>query len=124
MKRIWWQFWLRTQYGESGLFWSAVIFGLGDKSLPLKAPRKTWKKVIILKPLGNPETIFSPGFNDTFYNTKVSTCRRKVKDGPFGMRIGRESCGFFAVSTDALVNLEFVRYVNIGNKKYADRPLY
>ncbi|MBU2540099.1 hypothetical protein KJ786_02985 [Patescibacteria group bacterium] len=93
--------------------------------MPKKSCRKDWRKIIILMPTGDPKTRFSIGFyKDDIY--KLSTATRKVRNGPFGMRMGPENCGFFIVSNkkDRRLGLKFVEYADIDDKTYSKLPLY
>lgn len=120
---VWW----KVTYGNGmGFhFWSSRINGEGDTNLVKGSPRSKWKKIIVLKPTGDPEASFSMGYCDTFGNAKISSARRKVKEGSFGMRMGPEDCEFFIASKKSYpVNLEFVEYADIDDKNKSDRSLY
>lgn len=121
-----WQIWKKVIYGKKNAskFWSPRIKGEGDKNLAKDSPMKDWRKIIVLKPTGEPETSFSMGFSDIFGNTKVSSAKRKVKEGPFGMRMGPDDCEFFVVSNDDAVGLKFVEYADIGDETEPELQLY
>jgi hypothetical protein len=126
MKVIKWQIWKNVLYRDrtSFKFWSAKIPGTGDKSLPKGDPIKKWRKIIVLRPIGNLETVFSVGFNDILGRSKVSSATRKIKDGLFGMRMGPDDCQFFVASNTGEVKLEFVEYSDIGDESWSKLPLY
>lgn len=98
-------------------FWSTQVRGEGDETLAEDSSLKNWKKVVILKPLGNPKTTFSMGFSDAFDHTEVSNAKRRVEEGPFGMRMGREDCRFFIVSNSGIVGLEVVGHTTIAKSE-------
>ncbi len=126
MKTVKWHSWKGILYGDTGRFkfWSAQITGEGDENLSKDAPMKDWKKVVVLRPLGNPETVFAIGFSNKFGSTKISTAPRKIKEGPFGMRMGAEDCQFFITSNTEAVKLELVGYVDVDDKSQANLSLY
>lgn len=106
----------RVEYGSKDefRFWSEKVKGEGDKDLEAKRPLEKWRKVIILKPKGSPDTIFSMGFSSVFGDTIVSNLVRRIEEGPFGMRMGSEDCEFFIVSNQGKVELRFSRYADIN----------
>jgi len=116
MKIIQDQHWRKIEYNNTTefKFWSEKAKGKGDESLPPGTPFESWRKIVILKPLGEPESTFSMGFSSIFDGAEISDATRKVKDGPFGMRMGPEDCEFFIVSNDGKVELEIVQYVDIA----------
>ena len=126
MKVTRWQIWKKVIYGNKNAFkfWSPKVKGESDKDLSKDSPMKDWRKVIVLRPIGNPETTFSMGFSDIFGNTKVSSAKRKVKQGSFGMRMGPDDCGFFVVSNDDMVELKFVEYADITDEAKSELQLY
>lgn len=133
MKTKWFQFYREVgEYHDTRRFWfwSSLVRSEGDKSLPPSSPKspskqwKTWRKVIKLRPQGDPTTHFSMGFKDAFGRVMISTAKRRVGDGPFGMRVGPEDCELFIVSNEGLVGLEFVKYTNINDPAEAETPLY
>ncbi len=114
---LWWLRTVKTQewrkisyYGDANefRFWSQKVVGLGD-SLPFL---QRWNKVIILMPIGDQEAVFFIGFDPFNPNSrnKVSSIKRKVKDGPFAMKLGKRDCGFFVTSNDSRVNLKSTGY--------------
>lgn len=121
------QIWRKVVYGDFRKFryWSPRIWGERDRSLTIESPRKDWKKIIVLKPIISPPgTIFSIGFITVSGHVEVSTVTRKVEDGPFGMRMGPDDCGFFIVSNEGEVWLSFVEYADISDKLKSDIPVY
>ena len=119
--------WRGTNYGKNREieFWSNKIKGKGDETLPKDSPSlRGWKKVIVLKPIGDPETTFSMGFIPVSGGTKISDIIRKIKKGPFGMRLCPDDCEFFIVSNSDKVKLELVRYADITDKTESELPLY
>lgn len=111
------QHWRKIKYGNTTEFefWSEKVKGKGDESLLPGTPFESWRKIVILKPLGKPESTFSMGFSSIFGKTEISDATRKVKDGPFGMRMGPEDCEFFVASDDDSIGLDFnVKYVDIA----------
>lgn len=120
------QRWRKVDYGKDRKlkFWSCKIKGKGDKDLAEGSPLRDWKKIIILEPVGDPETTFSMGFSTVSGDTKVLSVDRKIKKGPFGMRLGPEDCEFFIASNNNEVGLEFVEYIDIADKSKSELPLY
>ncbi|MFH1671297.1 MAG: hypothetical protein ABH889_00765 [Candidatus Portnoybacteria bacterium] len=113
------QSWRKVNYRDEGKFkfWSLLVRGEGDEKLANDSPMDQWKKVIILRPLGDPKTIFSMGFSDNLGNVKVSNATRRVAEGPFGMRMGPEDCHFFIASNNSEVRLELVDYTVIDESE-------
>lgn len=126
MRKIWFQIWRRVNYQDRSKFrfWSRKIRGEGDRDLVKGTLLKHWKKVIILRPIGASETSFSMGFADVFGNTKISTAKRQVKEGVFGMRMGPEDCDFFIASRAGRVGLAFVEYAEIDDETKSGIFLY
>ncbi len=122
--QIW--LWRKINYGDvkKFKFWSAQVKGEGDQTLAKDSSLQDWKKVVVLAPLGSPKTTFSMGFSDAFGNTKVSTATRRVKEGPFGMRMGPENCLFFIASNKGIVELEVVGYTTIDDETRSELTLY
>ena len=120
------QIWRKVDYGDERKFkfWSSKVKGKGDETLAKDSSLKDWKKVIVLKPIGNLKTRFSMGFSSIFGETKVSSAIRRVEDESFGMRMGPEDCDFFIVSNEGEVGLEFVEYADIDDKTKSELPLY
>ncbi len=120
------QRWRKVDYGKDRKlkFWSYKVKGEGDKALAKDSPLRGWKKIIVLMPIGGPETTFSMGFSAISGDTKVSDVVRKIKKGPFGMRLGPEDCEFFIASNDNEVGLEFVGYTDIADESKSELPLY
>ncbi len=119
--------WRTTNYGKNRKieFWSNRIKGKGDKTLPKdSASRRGWNKVIVLKPIGSPETTFSMGFIPASGDTKLSDIIRKIEKGPFGMRLCPDDCELFIASNDGEVKLKLVRYAHIGDKTKPELPVY
>ena len=54
------QIWRKVNYGDvrKFRFWSPPVRGEGDENLAKDYSRKNWKKVIILKPIGDPINTF------------------------------------------------------------------
>jgi len=116
------QLWPKVQYNSRKFkWWSVKVKGEGDTALSKGSPRGRWRKIIILQPLGAPNTTFSIGFSSAFGETRISTAQRKVVEGPFGMRMGPEDCWFFIASNKGEVELNLMRYVDIDE---LDLPLY
>ncbi len=126
MRIKWSRFWHKVNYGDKRKFkfWSPQVNGMSDKALAKDSSLKDWKKVIILRPIGDPKTTFSIGFKDILGNTKVSSAVRRVGEGSFRMRMGPENCDFFIVSNKNEVGLEFVEYANISDETKSKLPLY
>jgi len=119
--------WRTTKYGKNRKikFWSKKIKGVGDGTLPKDSlSRRGWNKVIILEPIGDPETTFSIGFIPAFGDTKVSDTKRKIRKGPFGMRLCPDVCEFFITSNDGEVQLKLVGYAHMGDKTKSGLHLY
>lgn len=113
------QIWRKINYRDikKFRFWSVLVRGEGDETLAPGSSLKAWKKVIVLKPLGEPKTVFSMGFSDNFGHIMVSSASRRVEEGPFGMRMGPEDCRFFIASNNGEVGLEFVEYATIADSE-------
>ncbi|HXK32105.1 MAG TPA: hypothetical protein VJ378_01370 [Candidatus Paceibacterota bacterium] len=126
MKRIWLQSWNNVFYGETTRFkfWSAQILIEGDKSLPERTPMGKWRKVAIFNAIGDPDTVFSVGFIDFLGRCRVSGATRKVRQGLFAMRLGREDCRFFIASNKGEVRIECLGEADINDKQKAHIPVY
>lgn len=126
MKKKIFQFWRKIEYGDRTKFkfWSLKVKGEGDKNLAKKTPMRKWRKIIILNPIGELETVFSIGYSDIFGNTKICNAKRRVGQAYFGMRMGPEDCEFFIVSNYGEVELEFIKYVDIKDLSYSNYSLY
>lgn len=120
------QRWKKVNYGNKKKFkfWSHKIKGEGDKALTKDSPLRDWKKIIVLRSIGDPETTFSMGFSTVSGDTKVSNVLRKIKKGSFGMRLGPEDCNFFIASNESKVGLELVEYTDITDESKLELPLY
>lgn len=119
------QTWRSVEYrGAEFGFWSPKIKGRGDSSLANDSSMESWAKIILLSPTGKPDTMFSIGFSDVFGNTKISSAKRKVKDGPFGMRMGPQDCEFFVASAEDSIGLAFMKYVSIEDRAMQKVALY
>lgn len=119
--------WRGTKYKENSeiKFWSNKIKGKGDKTLSKDSPSlRGWKKVIVLKPIGDPETTFSMGFIPVSGGTKISNIVRKIRKGPFGMRLCPDDCELFIAGNDGKLKLEFVKYADIADKTESELPVY
>lgn len=118
--------WRKIRYGNSEKFtyWSPKIRGKGDETLAEGSSIKDWRKVVVVQPSGSPETAFSMGFSNVFGDTKISSAVRKVKDGPFGMRMGPKPCDFFIASNQGKVDLRLIEYTDIKDKTKSDLFLY
>ena len=118
--------WRGTNYGKNRKirFWSNKVKGKGDETLPKDSYLKDRKKIIILKPVGDPETTFSMGFIPVSGNTKISNVIRKIERGPFGMRLLPDDCELFIASNDGKVKLEFVRYAYIADEIDSELLVY
>jgi len=116
MKEIKDQCWKNVKFGNKNEFryWSPKVMGKGDKDLSPDSPLGDWRKIIILKPTGDPEAVLLVGFSSVFGDTQISSVPRQVKEGPFGMRMGPEDCNFFIVSNDGKVELKIVQYIDIA----------
>ncbi|MDP3998302.1 MAG: hypothetical protein Q8P89_01640 [bacterium] len=110
--------------GRTPKNWSSYAKGEGDSSLAVDSPMKDWTKIIILRPLGDQKTTFQIGFRDVFNNIKISSAKRRVKDGSFGMRMGSKDCNFFIVSINGAVGLGIMGYAHINDEKYKNLALY
>lgn len=126
MKTKRFQIWRKVGYGDTRKFrfWSPQVRGEGDETLAKNSSLKDWKKVVVLRPTGNPKTTFSMGFSDVFGNIKVSSATRRAEEGPFGMRMGPEDCRFFIVSNGGAVGLEVVGHTTIDDATKSDLSLY
>jgi len=120
------QIWRKISYRDvkKFRFWSTQIRGEGDETLAKESSLKDWRKVVVLKPLGDLKTVFSVGFSDNFGNVKVSKASRRVEEGPFGMRMGPEDCRFFIVSNNGEVGLEFAEHTTIADVTKSELALY
>lgn len=119
--------WRGTNYGKNRKlkFWSNKIKGEGDETLPKDSPSlRGWKKVIVLKPIGAPETTFSMGFIPVSGGAKISDIIRKIKKGPFGMKLFPDDGEFFIASNTGKVGLEFVKYTDMADKIESELPVY
>jgi len=119
MKEIKNQHWRDVKFGDERefRFWSSVT-GKGDEALLPGSPLGNWRKIIVLKPMGDLETVFSIGFSSISGDTKVSDATRRIKEGPFGMRMGPEDCDFFISSNDGKIELEIVQYIDIAELEF------
>lgn len=116
MKKKRFQIW-RESHKKFG-FWSKRVRGFGLEG-------KSRTTVIILNPTGSPKTVFSIGFSDVSgNNSKISNATRRVEEGPFGMRMGRNDCDFFIVSNNGEVGLELVEYANINDITKSELRVY
>ena len=119
--------WRRVKYGNNRFkFWSCKITGKGDKTLLKDSlfPRD-WKKVIVFRPTGDPETTFSMGSSIAgITKVKVSDIVRMIKKGPFGMRLRPYDCEFFVASNVGKVGLEFVKYADIADETEPELFVY
>jgi len=107
-------------------FWSNKIKGKGDQTISkdLLFPRD-WKRVIVLRPIGDPETTFSMGSVIAGTNkVKVSNIVRPIRKGLFGMRLGSDDCEFFVASNTGKVKLEFVKYTDIADETEPELSVY
>jgi len=118
--------WRKTNYGKSRKikFWSNKIKGKGDKTLSKDSSLRDRKKVIVLKPIGDPETTFSMGFIPVSGDTKISNVIREIEKGPFGMRLDLYGCEPFIASNTGKVGLKFVKYVDIADKTESELSVY
>jgi len=119
--------WRTTNYGKNRKieFWSNRIKGKGDKTLPKdSASRRGWNKVIVLEPIGDPETTFSMGFIPASGDTKVSNIIRKIEKGPFGMRLLPDNGKFFIAGNTGKLGLEFVKYADMTDGAEPELPVY
>lgn len=114
-KTKWWQTWVDVKYGKQPMpipfdKWSNLIKGEGDEDLPSSKGMSrfgrwmwkwSWKKLIVLEPIGPPDALFKVGY----WNKELGICQisfnseRYVSDGPFAMRMGPEDCYFFVLAT-------------------------
>lgn len=119
--------WTEIDFGKNRKlgFWSNKIKGKGDKTLPKDSPSlRGWKRVIVLKPIGAPETTFSMGFIPVSGNARISNVIRKIEKGPFGMRLLPDAGKFFIASNTGKVGLKFVKYVDITDKTESELSVY
>ncbi len=121
------QKWETVKYGDilKFKFWSQKVeeTGLIYKSTLNSFPvGRNWTGIVILKPIGLPETEFFIGYYSPKENiTEISKSRRKVMDGKFSMRITKDPCFFFIASNEGDVDL-----VSFGQEKEIKKgiPLY
>jgi len=119
--------WRTTNYKKNRRikFWSNKVKGKGDKTLPKDSlSRRGWKKVIVLKPIGDPETTFSMGFIPASGDTKISDIIRKISKGPFAMRLCPDTCKYFIASNNGKLKLEFVKYADMTDGTEPELPVY
>lgn len=118
--------WRRIKYRNRKRFhfWSPQITGKGDETLAKDAPIHSWRRIIVLKPIGGNNNAFRIGYKDFLGNTKISNAERVIRQGPFGMRMGPQDCNFFIASNDGKVDLELGEYFDKDDEAISKLTVY
>lgn len=107
-------------------FWSNEAIAKGDPRSPKNYGRGPlnwlgkaffWKRRVILVPSGLPETRFVVVFRDEDGYMACSR-ERRVKDGPFMMRVGPRDIRFFILGNYGNIGLSIAGYVRGSMKLY------